>query len=66
MASSPVACDLTSISSSLNVSAASSIRASASVTGRRENRCAALMISAILFSIAARSSGVNGLDGKKS
>ena len=64
--SSPDALDFRSISSSLKRSCASSLRASSSSMGRRAKRCPDLMISAIFFSITARSSGVNGRDGRKS
>ena len=66
VASSPLTFDFSPISSSLNFSSASSVRASSSSMGRRAKRWPALMMSAIFFSMAARSSGVNGRAGRKS
>ena len=54
------------MSSSLYGSSASSSRASSSVTTRRENRWPRFWISCIFFSMALRSSGVNGFSTSKS
>ncbi|MDF9812143.1 hypothetical protein M2266_001374 [Streptomyces sp. SPB162] len=54
------------ISSSLYGSAASSVRASSSVTTRREKRWPRFWISCIFFSMLLRSSGVKGVSTSKS
>lgn len=54
------------MSSSLYGSDASSSRAASSVTTRRENFWPRFWISCIFFSMALRSSGVNGFSTSKS